>query len=156
MVKVWIEDKNKNKGTDEDYELIDLLVKEYNNVIDVMTGDKDLAKLTNGDTFGFSVLELVRILKISPFKLSLQDLFDMIKIIYDYDLVRFEWCAMNKFYYFLTGLSIHVLTLPLGFLLMFRNPIYFLIFLMIWFSGLSYIFVISNNKKGGAIWIILW
>ena len=88
MVKVWIE--NKNRGSDADNDIIDLLVKEYNNVIDVMTGDKDVITLMNGDTFGFSVLELVRILKTLQFKMPLQDLFDLIKIIYDYDLVRFE------------------------------------------------------------------
>ena len=151
MVKVWIE--NKNRGSDADNDIIDLLVKEYNNVIDVMTGDKDVITLMNGDTFGFSVLELVRILKTLQFKMPLQDLFDLIKIIYDYDLVRFEWCAMNKFYYFLTGLSIYVLTLPLGFLLMFRNPIYFLNFVIVWFCGVSYIFAKSANKKGGSIWV---
>ena len=86
MVKVWIE--NKNRGSDADNDIIDLLVKEYNNVIDVMTGDKDVITLTNGDTFGFSVLELVRLLKV--FKMPLQDLFDVIQIIYENDLVRFE------------------------------------------------------------------
>ena len=87
MVKVWVEDKN--NGTDSD-DIIDTMVKEYNNVIDVMTGDKDVMALTNGDTFGFSILELVRILKVSKFKMPLQDLFDVIQIIYENDLVRFE------------------------------------------------------------------
>ena len=87
MVKVWVEDKN--NGTDSD-DIIDTMVKEYNNVIDVMTGDKDVMALTNGDTFGFSILELVRLLKVSKFKMPLQDLFDVIQIIYENDLVRFQ------------------------------------------------------------------
>lgn len=88
MVKVWVEDKN--KGSDSDNDIIDLLVKEYNNVIDVMTGDKDVMALTNGDTFGFSVLEIIRILKVTPFKMPLKDVLDGIKIIYENDLVRFQ------------------------------------------------------------------
>lgn len=88
MVKVWVEDKN--KGSDSDNDIIDLLVKEYNNVIDVMTGDKDVITLTNGDTFGFSVLEIIRILKVTPFKMPLKDVLDVIKIIYENDLVRFQ------------------------------------------------------------------
>lgn len=88
MVKVWVEDKN--KGSDSDNDIIDLLVKEYNNVIDVMTGDKDAITLTNGDTFGFSVLEIIRILKVTPFKMPLKDVLDVIKIIYENDLVRFQ------------------------------------------------------------------
>ena len=88
MVKVWVEDKN--KGSDSDNDIIDLLVKEYNNVIDVMTGDKDVITLTNGDTFGFSVLEIIRILKVTPFKMPLKDVLDGIKIIYENDLVRFQ------------------------------------------------------------------
>ena len=88
MVKVWVEDKN--KGSDSDNDIIDLLVKEYNNVIDVMTGDKDVITLTNGDTFGFSILELVRLLKLTPFKMPLKDVLDVIKIIYENDLVRFQ------------------------------------------------------------------
>lgn len=88
MVKVWVEDKN--KGSDSDNDIIDLLVKEYNNVIDVMTGDKDVITLTNGDTFGFSVLEIIRILKVTPFKMPLQELFDVIQTIYENDLVRFQ------------------------------------------------------------------
>ena len=87
MVKVWVEDKN--NGTDSD-DIIDTMVKEYNNVIDVMTGDKDVMELTNGDTFGFSILELVRLLKVSKFKMPLQDLFDVIQTIYENDLVRFQ------------------------------------------------------------------
>lgn len=87
MVKVWVEDKN--NGTDSD-DIIDTMVKEYNNVIDVMTGDKDVMALTNGDTFGFSILELVRLLKVSKFKMPLQDLFDVIQTIYENDLVRFQ------------------------------------------------------------------
>ena len=88
MVKVWVEDKN--KGSDSDNDIIDLLVKEYNNVIDVMTGDKDVITLTNGDTFGFSVLEIIRLLKVTPFKMPLKDILDGIKIIYENDLVRFQ------------------------------------------------------------------
>ena len=88
MVKVWVEDKN--KGSDSVNVIIDLLVKEYNNVIDVMTGDKDVITLTNGDTFGFSVLEIIRILKVTPFKMPLKDVLDVIKIIYENDLVRFQ------------------------------------------------------------------
>lgn len=87
MVKVWVEDKN--NGTDSD-DIIDTMVKEYNNVIDVMTGDKDVMALTNGDTFGFSVLEIIRILKVTPFKMPLQELFDDIQTIYENDLVRFQ------------------------------------------------------------------
>ena len=59
--------------------------------------------------------------------------------------------SMNKFYAFLIGLSIYVLSLPLAFLLMFRNPIYFLVFVIIWFCGVFYIFTKSANKKGGSI-----
>ena len=88
MVKVWVEDKN--KGSDSDNDIIDLLVKEYNNVIDVMTGDKDEITLTNGDTLGFSVLEIIRLLKVTPFKMPLKDILDGIKIIYENDLVRFQ------------------------------------------------------------------
>ena len=88
MVKVWVEDKN--KGSDSDNDIIDLLVKEHNNVINVMTGDKDVITLTNGDTFGFSVLEIIRILKVTPFKMPLKDVLDVIKIIYENDLVRFQ------------------------------------------------------------------
>lgn len=88
MVKVWVEDKN--KGSDSDNDILDLLIKEYNNVIDVMTGDKDVITLTNGDTFGFSVLEIIRILKVTPFKMPLKDVLDVIKIIYENDLVRFQ------------------------------------------------------------------
>ena len=87
MVKVWVEDKN--NGTDSD-DIIDTMVKEYNNVIDIMTGDKDAMTLTNADTFGFSILELVRSLKVSKFKIPLQDLFDVIQTIYENDLVRFQ------------------------------------------------------------------
>ena len=58
---------------------------------------------------------------------------------------------MNKFYAFLIGLSIYVLSLPLAFLLMFRNSIYFLIFVIVWFFGVYYIFSKSENKKGGSI-----
>lgn len=58
---------------------------------------------------------------------------------------------MNKFYAFLIELSIYVLSLPLAFLLMFRNSIYFLIFAIVWFCGVSYIFAKSANKKGGSI-----
>lgn len=87
MVKVWVEDKN--NGTDSD-DIIDTMVKEYNNVIDVMTGDKDVMALTNGDTFGFSILELVRLLKVTPFKMPLKDILDLIKIIYENDLVSFK------------------------------------------------------------------
>ena len=87
MVKVWVEDKN--NGTDSD-DIIVTMVKEYNNVIDVMTGDKDVMALTNADTFGFSILELVKLLKVSKFKMPLQELFDVIQTIYENDLVRFQ------------------------------------------------------------------
>ena len=87
MVKVWVEDKN--NGTDSD-DIIGTMVKEYINVNDVISGDKDVMALTNGDTFGFSILELVRLLKVSKFKMPLQDLFDVIQTIYENDLVRFQ------------------------------------------------------------------
>lgn len=87
MVKVWVEDKN--NGTDSN-DIIDTMVKEYNNVVDVMTGDKDVMALTNVDTFGFSILELVRILKDSKFKMPPQDLFYVIQTIYENDMVRFQ------------------------------------------------------------------